>query len=47
MLNNAPEYQLSEPQKFYVRKKHIKTKIAEPLIQKLKSVSQDGIGSLL
>jgi len=35
MLDNAPEYQLSEPQSFMSAKAY-KTKIAEPLIQKLK-----------
>lgn len=37
MLDNAPEYQLSEPQSFMSAKAH-KTKIAEPLIQKLKAL---------
>lgn len=37
MLNNAPEYQLSEPQSFMSAKAY-KTKIAEPLIQKLKAL---------
>lgn len=37
MLDNAPEYQLSEPQGFMSVKAY-KTKIAEPLIQKLKAL---------
>lgn len=37
MLDNAPEYQLSEPQGFMSAKAY-KTKIAEPLIQKLKAL---------
>lgn len=37
MLDNAPEYQLSEPQSFMSAKAY-KTKIAEPLIQKLKAL---------
>lgn len=37
MLDNAPEYQLSEPQGFMTAKAY-KTKIAEPLISKLKSL---------
>ena len=37
MLNTAPEYQLSEPQGFMTAKAY-KTKIAEPLISKLKSL---------
>ena len=37
MLDNSPEYQLSEPQSFMSAKAY-KTKIAEPLIQKLKAL---------
>ena len=37
MLDTAPEYQLSEPQGFMTAKTY-KTKIAEPLIQKLKAL---------
>ena len=37
MLDTAPEYQLSEPQGFMTAKAY-KTKIAEPLINKLKSL---------
>ena len=37
MLDTAPEYQLSEPQGFMTAKAY-KTKIAEPLISKLKSL---------
>lgn len=37
MLDTAPEYQLSEPQGFMTAKAY-KTKIAEPLIQKLKAL---------
>ena len=37
MLDTAPEYQLSEPQSFMSAKAY-KTKIAEPLISKLKSL---------
>ena len=37
MLDNAPEYQLSEPQSFMSAKAY-KAKIAEPLIQKLKAL---------
>ena len=37
MLDNAPEYQLSEPQSFMSAKAY-KAKIAEPLIQKLKTL---------
>ena len=37
MLDNAPEYQLSEPQSFMSARAY-KTKIAEPLIQKLKAL---------
>lgn len=37
MLDNAPEYQLSEPQGFMSAKAY-KTKIVEPLIQKLKAL---------
>ena len=37
MLDNAPEYQLSEPQSFMSAKAY-KVKIAEPLIQKLKAL---------
>lgn len=37
MLDTAPEYQLSEPQSFMSAKAY-KTKIAEPLIQKLKAL---------
>ena len=37
MLDNAPEYQLSEPQGFMSARAY-KTKIAEPLIQKLKAL---------
>ena len=37
MLDNAPEYQLSEPQSFMSAKAY-KTKIVEPLIQKLKAL---------
>ena len=37
MLDNASEYQLSEPQSFMSAKAY-KTKIAEPLIQKLKAL---------
>lgn len=37
MLDTAPEYQLSEPQGFMSAKAY-KTKIAEPLIQKLKAL---------
>ena len=37
MLDNAPEYQLSEPQGFMSARAY-KTKIAEPLISKLKSL---------
>ena len=37
MLNTAPEYQLPEPQGFMTAKAY-KTKIAEPLISKLKSL---------
>lgn len=37
MLDTAPEYQLSEPQGFMTAKTY-KTKIAEPLISKLKSL---------
>ena len=37
MLDNAPEYQLSEPQSFMSAKVY-KAKIAEPLIQKLKTL---------
>ena len=37
MLDNAPEYQLSEPQSFMSAKAY-KMKIAEPLIQKLKAL---------
>ena len=37
MLDNAPEYQLSEPQSFMSAKAY-KNKIAEPLIQKLKAL---------
>ena len=37
MLDTAPEYQLSEPQSFMSAKAY-KTKIVEPLIQKLKAL---------
>ena len=37
MLDSAPEYQLSEPQGFMSAKAY-KTKIVEPLIQKLKAL---------
>ena len=36
-LENAPEYQLSEPQGFMTAKSY-KSKVAEPLIKRLKSL---------
>lgn len=42
MLDTAPEYQLSEPQGFMTAKVY-KTKIAEPLINKLKSLAKTAL----
>ena len=42
MLDTAPEYQLSEPQGFMAAKSY-KTKIAEPLIKKLKELSKTAL----
>lgn len=46
MLDTAPEYQLSEPQGFMTAKAY-KTKIAEPLISKLKSLVKTALLAVL
>ena len=46
-LDTAPKYQLPEPEKFMTARKAYKTKMAEPVVRKLKQLVKTVLARLL